>query len=422
MNEEITKALESLRASVGVKNTEAAARIDAIEESAKTRAATEKQLRADIDALKEDIETQRKAIDEAKRKARQQALASDPVSESRRAIEILGMQVRAALAAHVRQDLPERFRPETEHLRSYNEQRNQRATLHAGSDAAGGYLVPTVAESELIDTVEEVSDLVGETDFQPGLPGPMDIPTLLGRPAFQHKRATVDTDMTVSSPSFGQMQFRPDEGYVFFPVDNMLLEMSAINLGLLSQTLIRDSVIEALAHDLVVADGSAAYNEITGILAEATAAYITRLPSGKKAFNDLAAMDLYRLRNSLLKRGRARGKWLMSHEILGLIIEFDRTGKERLLTVNNAGEYLLLQRPIVHDEDMPDLADSGANKTFMGFGDLATYLVGLVGGIKIAVSNEVFFNRNQTAFRGVINFQIKRKPVKTFGHLRTATS
>ena len=86
------------------------------------------------------------------------------------------------------------------------------------------------------------------------------------------------------------------------------------------------------------------------------------------------------------------------------------------------GTPRILQNPVVIDEGMPDLAESDAGKAVMGFGDLATWMVGLIGGIQIAVSTEYLFGKNQTAFRGVLNMDIKRKPVATFMTIKTASA
>ena len=69
-----------------------------------------------------------------------------------------------------------------------------------------------------------------------------------------------------------------------------------------------------------------------------------------------------------------------------------------------------------------DLAADEANKAFLGYGDLATFLVGLVGGIQIGVSTEYLFGENQTAFRAIVNMDMKRKPSATYTILKTAAA
>ena len=415
MDEETKKMFDELREELG-KNVDAVARVDDIAARVETGETKRSEMESEIKAIRETVEAREKELTEIKRETRLQGMQRDGVHDSRQAREIVGMQMRSLICQHVRQEVPAQFAGETERLRALGQ---ERATLEAGA-AGGSDLVPTSTESEILDSVEDVADLVSRSDFQPGLPGKMDMPTLTGRPTLQHKRATVDTNMTASDPSIGVMQFRPEEGYVFFPIDNALILMSPVQLGTFCLNLARDSVIEGLANDLVLADGTAAYNSDTGILNEPAAAYKYSLPAGKKAFQDLEKQDLTAMKKKSLKRGRARGTWLMAMDVLGVIEDMDRQGKTPVITYAQDGTPRVLQNPVVTDEAMPTLEDSKKDTPFIGFGDLATFLVGLVGGIQLGVSDQVYFQKNQTCFRAVINYQVIRKPVKTYITGRTA--
>jgi hypothetical protein len=68
--------------------------------------------------------------------------------------------------------------------------------------------------------------------------------------------------------------------------------MSAVRLGELSLRLLRDAVIDGLSYGILYADGTSSYNSMTGLLQEATAAYVSALPTGKTGFADLTKMDL----------------------------------------------------------------------------------------------------------------------------------
>lgn len=418
MDPELKRELDALRAELG-KNVEALARVDAIEKAGLQREADTKLLRKELDEVKAAHIEREKAIQELQRAGRQQAVVRDRITLKREATEMLGMLARQLMSNHLRQEIPAQFAPETALVREHL----QRATLAAGA-MTGSYTVPTITESQLIDAIEEVSGLLALVDFVPGLPAASSIliPTLTTRPTLLPTRATVDTAMTQSDPAFGQMSLAPAEAYIYFPVDNRLIQMSALSLGTLLSSLLRDSIIEGICTWLLKGDGSASYNSITGILNEATAAYIYTLPAGKKAFADLAKSDLTGAKSKCLKRGRARGVWLASLDVQGLVEDMDRQGKVPVVTFAQDGTPRILQNPVVIDEGMPDLAESDAGKAVMGFGDLATWMVGLIGGIQIAVSTEYLFGKNQTAFRGVLNMDIKRKPVATFMTIKTASA
>ena len=239
----------------------------------------------------------------------------------------------------------------------------------------------------------------------------------------QKARASIDTAMTASDPVFAQLQLSPQETYVFFPIDNKMFAMSAIALGGYFEGLCRDAMIDKLAYWALRADGTAAYNSITGLLNETTAAYVKSLPGGKTAFSDLTAADITAIKAKCLKRGRGpKGRWLMDLEIQGLVEDIDRNGKVPLIREKEDGSMTLKQNPIVNDEYMPGLDESAKDTGFMLYGDLATLLVGMVGGIRIASDSSVKFDKNQTAFRGDTIVDIKRKPVATLILATTAAA
>jgi len=424
---EVREVLDELRTGLEERNSkdvETLARIDTIESAAnelreKADAGEEKvtELRSEIDELKTHAEEREKTISDLQKKSRIERTQQDPIQEKREALRIFGMMVRENLCTVARAEPPKQYREEADVLKKYRE---QRATLEAGA-VTGSYLLPTVLEvGQFFEALEEISDLLGYVDFIPGLPGNVNIPYLASRPTLQAARATVDTDMTQSDPTFGLLSLTPDECYVYFPLDNRLIQMSALELGSRALALCRDSVIEGLCNWVVTADGTATYNSLTGILNEAT--YTVSMDAGKTSFGDVDNAALNKALAYLLKRGRARGQFTTSIHVRGILEDLNRTGKVKVLTNKQNGEYLCKQRPLVIDEDMPDEADDAPATAFMAVGDLATMIVGLVGGIQVAASSDYLFGRNQTAFRGVINMDVARKPVKTLCTLKTAAA
>lgn len=414
--EEIKKAIDDLREELG-KNPDAQERLDAIEKAAGERDADAKKLREDIEKVREHVEEREREIKDLQQRARIVREAADPIRERHEATRMFGMMIRESLCRHVNVEIPARFRGEADEIRTYRE---ARATLEAGA-VTGSYLVPTITESDLIEAVEELSDLMGRVDFLPGLPGNVTIPVLTTRPTLQSERATVDTKATQTDPAFSRVQLTPAEAYLYFPIDNRLMQMSAVTLGPLALRLCQDGIIEGMAKWVVLADGTSGYNSLTGIVEEAT--YVTTMPAGKVAFGDLANAHLNSALAAMLKRGRGPNcVWLMSLFVLGILEDLNRSGKIKVIKEKDNGDVLCKRRPVVIDEDMPDESDDGADKVVLGVGDLGSYIVGLVGGIMTAASSDYLFGENQTAFRAVVNMDIKRKPVNTFRVLKTAAA
>lgn len=413
IDKELQAMFDELRGNIG-KSVEVLPKIDALEKRALAGDASLSESKKAVEELRGLVEKQRTEIEEIRKASRVQAISMDGVRQKEEGKRILGMMVRQRLAEHLHVEIPSMFSGERASLDDYR----KRATLNAGA-VTGSYLLPTVTSAEILEAVEEISSLLALTDFMPGLPGKMTIPTLTGRPSLKPTRATIDTAATASDPTIGQISFDPNEAYVFFPIDNRLIEMAPQDLGSWALNLTRDAIIEGLTNWLLSADGTSTFNSNTGFLNESTAAYVYTLPAGKMAFSDLTVADLRGAKKQCYKRGRARGRWVMALDVLGLAEDMNREGKAPVVTYAQDGSVRVLQNPVEIDEGMPDLGDSAKSKAFIGYGDLATYLVGLVGGIQLAVSDQVYFNKMQTCFRGVINGAIVRKPVPTFITIKT---
>lgn len=420
MNEEILRELKALRDDFG-KSQAAIAKIATLETLLTQRGEEVTKAMKDIEVLRGELQKSKDEMTKVVREARLEVARKEGVVDREHALTVLGGVARQIISRKCGMEIPPRFEAEQKIVRDFMA---QRATLEAGA-TTGSYLVPTITATEIISGLEEVSELISMTDFRPDLPGNIDLPHLTQRPTLQHARATVDANMTKSDPAFGRVQMLPAEGYIYFGVDNRLLEMSSIALGSLMFELVREGITEGLANDLLNGDGTSTYNSITGLLNETNADYVVTMANGKKSFTDITAQVLISAMSGCLKRARARGSFLMSEDTLGILGELNREGKVPVVTYSPDGTPLVFRRPVIIDEGMPDIglptADQ-AGKAFIGFGDLKTFAVGLVNGIKLASSTDALFAANQTAFRGTINFDIKRKAAKTYKIIKTAAA
>lgn len=413
MDPELKKALEELRGLAG-KSVDAIARCDQIEARVAEGATSVKKALDEVALIRTFCEEREKAFKALVEETRTAALRRDPIHDRTEGLRMLGMIVRSEMARMNRMEIPASFRQEVDLVRAYREDL-VRATLTPMS-TTGSYMVPTITDQAIQSAVEEVSDFLGLCDFQAGLPagGTFNYTFLSTRPTMQNKRASSDTAMTASDPVFAQLQLSPAETYVFFPVDNKMFLMSAVALGGYFEGLCRDAMIDKIAYWALRADGTASYNSLTGLLKETAAAYCYSLPAGKTAFADLTDTDLNKIKAKCLKRGRgARGRWLCDLEVQGVIENLDRTGKVPVITYGQDGAPRCKQNLIVNDEYMPGLDESAADTGFILYGDLATLLIGMVGGIRVASDASVRFDKNQTCFRADTIMDIKRKPVAT---------
>lgn len=426
MDPEVKKALEELKANLG-KHVDVIARVDTLTAALETMRKDQVDvvaIRKEIDLLKTTVEERDKAIRELKLEGRNEMLRNDPVQDKNKSREMMGMIARSLFFRSRNVEMPSTFKGEVELVRKYNEDCVARATLTPMS-TTGSYLVPTVTDLSIQSAIEEVSELLGAVDLLTGLPaaGTFNFTFLASRPTIKPARASSDTAMTASDPTFSQMELAPKEVYVTFPVDNKFFDMTPIALGGYFENLTREAMVDQLAFWLLRADGTATYNSITGLLNETTAEYVYTLPAGKKAFADVTATDFRKAKSQCLKRGRGpRGKWIMDLDILGLAEDLDRTGKVPLVTEMPDGTSKIKGMPVVIEEYMPGDDESNNNTGFALVGDPATAVIGMVGGMRIASDSSVKFDKNQTQFRGTMIMDIDRKPVKSMVLMKTANA
>lgn len=418
MDPELKKELELLRTEMA-KNAEALARIDKVEEAASAGTASVATLQRELEAVKVAAGEREKTILELQRQGSVQRLEQDPLRDKGVALRTFAAIVRQELARTLKVEVPAAFKAEADLVRGYTEQL-ARASLSFNA-ASGSYLIPTALDSTPLDTMEAVSPVLGMTDFVPGLPnvGTLNIPTIVGEPTLTFGRTNTDAAMTQTNAAFGSFAVTPKEAYIYFPVDNNLLEMAALPLGSLLLSLINRAVTRGMTKTLLLGDGSAAYGLITGIMNEAT--YVTSLTAGKKTFGDLTYAEAVKIKKAVMQSGRANGKWLLAMDVEGACGEEDRNGKAPFMTFDAAGNASLLRNPVVNDELLPDLSTAvQAGAAFGAFGDLKAMLVGLVGGIRIASDASYRFGYNQTAFRAVALMDIVRKPINTLRTIKAA--
>jgi HK97 family phage major capsid protein len=421
MDPELKKVLDELKAEVG-KHVDVAARIDKIEATVGTSAEEVKTARAEIETLRATVAERDQALKDLREQGRQQAMQRDPIARRDEARAMLGMIVRQEIARANRTELPSQFREETELVRAWHNQVLARTTV-TPMDTTGSYMVPTVTDRGIQSAVEEISPFLGMTDFVPGLPsgGTFNFTFLSTRPVMQKKRSSSDTAMTASDPVFAQLQLSPAETYIYFPVDNKLFLMAAPALGGYFEGLCNEGMVDKLAYWALLGDATDEYNSVRGALKEDTSDYIVTLPNGKTAFADVTNSDLNKAKANTYRRGRGpRARWVMSLDIQGVIEDLDRTGKVPVLREQPDGTYRCKGAPVVIEEHMPGTDDSAVATGFALYGDMATTMVGMVGGIQIASDSSVRFDKNQTAFRATTIVDIKRKPVKTMTLLKTS--
>ncbi len=325
-----------------------AARLDVIEGARATEADEVKKLRTELDDIKKTSQEREATIVEIQRRNRLR-IEADPAQQRKEALEMLGEMGRRALAHELRDGCAEDVCRAAEAAGRVSE-----AAAPSGRRCRWPRAPPFPADHtsrmEIFNTLEEVSPLLGEVDFQSGWPAKGTFVSLTGRPTLQPKRASSDTDMTQSDASFSEFSWSTDEGYIFFPVDNWLLELSPLAFGTLLLQVSRDAFLQGLTDWLINGDGTSTYNSITGILNDTV--NIVRLAG--TGFASLTNANLRALMRAVLLRARRMGVFLSGPYLIDLLEEIDRTGKVPILREQGDGSYRIKSHRHVEDEGMPD--------------------------------------------------------------------
>jgi HK97 family phage major capsid protein len=403
--EEALKKLKELREELGGKNTAIDAAIAKIEERIKTREAEAGEVKKALDKIREDFVALEKEHKDLMQSARTEALRREGFQDKEHALIVTGSMVRQLFNAQAPEDA--RVKVVDWEKRLLEQWKKDRATLLESGAVTGSYTVPTVFDVNIIDTLEQIMEISARADITMNLPGNVIIPTITGRPTFNHKRAAKSAAISKDAPAFGQVSMTPQEGTICFDVDNQLMVMSALDLGRLFVQLMQDSMMGALSVDLLMGDGTDTYNGITGILnvtdAEDVYAIGTEAPGGT------TYQDIYEIEAKPLARCAARGVWLSSRSVFGVLAGINTTGKAPLLRFEGGKRYIL-EHDWVEALDMLTVAQAtGKTKSFLAFGDLQSYKIGLQGGPRVSVSGHQRHEYNQTQFLLVCYYDIKRK-------------
>jgi HK97 family phage major capsid protein len=411
---QVRELIGSIREEIGTRHTDLQAKLDTIEQARETQDADLGKLREELGQIKTQAGEREQTIREIERRNLVQ-LQKDPAQKREHALELLGMMARDHLCRGMRVEVPAQFAGEREQVEGYLREFHQRATL-AEISTAGGYFIPTVLVLDIYDTLEEVSQLLSVVDFQTGVPTKGSGVTLTGRPSLQPARASTDTAMTQGDPSFGQWTWDTDEAYIYFPVDNWMLQLSPIQVGQRMIQILRDSYVGGLCDWLINADGTAAYNSVTGMLADT----VNIIRMAGTTFPSLTNADLRKLMRGVLLRARRAGAFVAGPYVIDVLEDIAREGKIPILRESADGSYRVKSKVLIEDEGMPDEDDSAADAALMGFGNPKTWGVVLAGaGIQIASDASYRFAYNQTAFRAVGHVDVVRKPGNTWALLKT---
>ena len=299
--------------------------------------------------------------------------------------------------------------------------------MSAGTDSAGGYIVPTVFVNELIEMLraESIVNALGATVLS-GLTGsPVEIPKQTGGATAYW--VAENADITASDLTLGQVSLTPKAVAAIVKLSNRLLNLSNPS----AEAMVRRDVAQALALaiDLAALRGTGSGSQPIGI---ANTSGINTVAIGTNGGNftfDYAA-DMV---DELAKDNAAKGKLgFAMHPTIAKKLKKTRIPQ---YSGDTGGEWIMLP---MSDSNLADALGYGFKLTTqipvnltkgsssdcseVYFGNWQELLIGEWGGLEIMASNETSdaFQKNQTWVRVIQEVDIAVRHAESFCLLNDA--
>lgn len=283
-------------------------------------------------------------------------------------------------------------------------QSNGKATLVEGTDSAGGFLVPTIFNNQLIQDGLESSVVRSNGAFVV----PMSSDTLTYPYVNETTRASTvyggivgywqaeGSTYLESEPVFGQIRLTAHKFIGYTKVSEELLADSAVSL----EPFLRRSFAEAWAHfeDIAFLRGTGSGQPL-GILNAPALVSVTRQDT-----DEVLLQDLINIWARAKVGSRSKGVWVANHEVLTQLLRLNAANTTtnaygaQLVFIDNvkgAPQMSIFGRPLILSEKMTALGTA----MDLGFFDFSRYIIGDRQGLTIDMSGAPYWTTGHVAFK-----------------------
>lgn len=269
------------------------------------------------------------------------------------------------------------------------------AALQVGTASAGGFLVPTEFETELIrllvnlDPVRANAKIIRTASERA-------IPIEVSKAVFAYMAENGAYPQV--QPSFGQEVLNAFKSGGIIPISEELLQDSFFDLTAYLQEAAADSWNNLEEINFATGDG---INKPKGIMATDAVAGVALNNVLGTASGAITANNFVDTYHSLARRYRQNASWLMSDNTVKAV---------RKIVTGLAGDTTYIWQPGL-TADRPDtilgrpvlvsggVADAAANARSVGFGDLSKYYIGERVGISVQRLVELYAANGQVGFK-----------------------
>jgi len=290
--------------------------------------------------------------------------------------------------------------------------------LSEGTDSAGGYLVPEEFVARVLDIASDVGYARRLGTVLTMTRDTLNIPKLASKPSVSW--IAEGGQISTGEPTFGQVQLVAKKAGLIVPVTTELFEDSTVDVGQILSRIFAEALATAEDEQAFTGDGTV----FTGILNVSGVNTVT-MGSGDTSFDKLDATDLINLIAAVPSTVAPRSAFFMHRTILAHI---------KTLT-DGSGNYLfdpndrtIWGYPVHTIDAMPKLADSGADKAFVIFGDPSWLYLGDRKQMSVALADQAtvgstkLFEQDMIALRVVERVAIAVPMPNAFAVLKTAAA
>lgn len=294
--------------------------------------------------------------------------------------------------------------------------------LTEGVDSEGGYLVPVEVTSRLMMLFNQYGVARPRCTVIPIPREEITMPKLLnGVQVFW-----IGEGQTIpqTQPSFGEFRMIVKKLAAMVPVTSELLSDSVIPIANLLSMLFARAI--AQEEDRVIFKGNTAVGDpFNGVFYD-PAVNTFVMPAGKTKFTDLDADMLADITTTMIPAATEGAAFYMHRTVLNAIRKLKASGTGEYIFSDDSGDLktpgTLWGYPIVLSEVMPTIAESGAGKPFMFFGNLANYYIGDRMSLSMARSEHVGFAQDKIFLRLIQREGMAAAMPETFLVVKTAAA
>lgn len=275
-----------------------------------------------------------------------------------------------------------------------------RQASNEGTNSAGGFLVPDIISSAIIDVMEEYGDLAAAGRQVAMTTDVLNVPKRSSGPAVQYPGEAAA--ITGTQKVWASVALTAVKRAVLTKISNELIGDAII--GVVDDALMEIGRQLGLRRDeeLIDGDGTSTYGSVTGLENEGSIPAVT---GAGNTFAELTLPNFASVIGSLPDKYHRNAIWLMSRQGFAGSAErlaWTAGGNTHDTMTSNGTGRSFMGYPVIFSDFMPAEANSATAAYFGSF--LDGLIVGQRTGVELASSTDYAFNEDVLTVRGTVRY------------------